>query len=87
MNTALAFCSAYVLRPLGALLFGWIGDNIGHKVTVVVTTTMMSISYVVMATLPMYAEIGVTTSILVTVCHIAQGMSSMGEIIGAEICY
>ena len=32
LNTALAFCSTYVLRPLGALIFGWIGDNIGRKV-------------------------------------------------------
>ncbi|WP_342278520.1 MFS transporter [Candidatus Tisiphia endosymbiont of Myopa tessellatipennis] len=85
LNTALAFCSTYVLRPLGALIFGWIGDNIGRKVTVVVTTTMMSISCVVMATLPTYAEIGITASILVTICRMVQGMSSMGEVIGAEI--
>jgi MFS family permease len=28
LNTALAFCSTYVLRPLGALIFGWIGDRL-----------------------------------------------------------
>ena len=47
LYTAFAFCSTYVLRPLGALVFGWIGDNVGRKHTVVITTAMMSISCVV----------------------------------------
>ena len=85
LYTAFAFCSTYVLRPLGALIFGWIGDNIGRKHTVVITTSMMSVSCVIMASLPTYAEIGVTASIIVTICRIVQGMSSMGEIVGAEL--
>ncbi|WP_341757768.1 MFS transporter [Candidatus Tisiphia endosymbiont of Ditula angustiorana] len=32
-----AFCSTYLLRPFGAIIFGWIGDNIGRKSTVVIT--------------------------------------------------
>ncbi len=83
--TAFAFCSTYVFRPIGALLFGWIGDNIGRKSTIVITTTMMAISCIAMANMPTYAEIGVTAAILVTVCRIVQGMTSMGERIGAEI--
>jgi len=83
--TAFAFCSTYLLRPVGALIFGYIGDNIGRKITVIITTTMMAISCVVMATLPTYAEIGITASWLVTICRMAQGMSSMGEVIGAEL--
>ena len=43
---AAAFCSTYLLRPFGALIFGWIGDNIGRKSTVVITTALMSISCV-----------------------------------------
>ena len=49
---AFAFCSTYVLRPFGALLFGYIGDNMGRKATIIITTLMMSISCVVMALLP-----------------------------------
>jgi len=45
--TAFSFCSIYVLRPLGALLFGYIGDNIGRKTTVIITTTIMSLSCIV----------------------------------------
>jgi MFS family permease len=83
--TAFAFCSTYVLRPFGALLFGWIGDNIGRKTTVIITTMMMSISCVIMANLPTYAQIGISAAWIVTGCRIFQGLSSMGEVIGAEI--
>jgi MFS family permease len=83
--TAFAFCSTYVLRPVGALIFGWIGDNIGRKATVIITTTMMAISCIIMANLPTYAQIGIAASWVVTGCRITQGLSSMGEIIGAQI--
>jgi len=83
--TAFAFCSTYLLRPIGALIFGWIGDNIGRKVTVIITTMMMAISCIVMANLPTYAQIGISASWVVTICRIMQGMSSMGEITGAQL--
>ena len=83
--TALAFCSTYVLRPFGALLFGWIGDNIGRKATVVITTIMMSVCCAIMANLPTYAQIGITATWVVTLCRVFQGLSSMGEIIGAQV--
>ncbi len=82
---AFAFCSTFVLRPFGALIFGWIGDNIGRKSTVIITTLLMSISCLIMANLPTYAEIGIKAAWIVTICRILQGLSSIGEIIGAEI--
>lgn len=82
---ALAFCSTFVLRPFGALLFGYIGDHIGRRSTVIITTMMMSISCLAMATLPTYAQIGITASWVVTICRMLQGLSSMGEIMGAQI--
>ena len=82
---AFAFCSTHIMRPIGALLFGWMGDNIGRKSTIIFTTFLMSISCIVMATLPTYAEIGITAAWVITFCRMAQGLSSMGEIIGVEI--
>ena len=82
---AFTFCSTFVFRPLGALLFGYIGDNYGRKLTVVMTTIIMSISCFVMAIVPTYSEIGIMATYAVIICRIAQGMSSMGEIIGAYI--
>lgn len=82
---AFAFCSTYILRPLAALIFGYMGDHIGRKTTVVLTMMMMSTSCLIMATLPPYAQIGITASWMVIICRVLQGFSSMGEIIGASI--
>ena len=82
---AFAFCSTYVLRPFGALIFGWLGDSIGRKTTVIITTMMMAISCLVMASLPTYSQIGITAAWIVTLCRIMQGISSMGEVVGAQI--
>lgn len=82
---AFAFCSTYVLRPFGAILFGYIGDHIGRKTTVIITTLMMSVSCAVMANLPTYAQIGITATWIITICRIVQGLSSMGEIMCAKV--
>ncbi len=82
---AFAFCSSYVMRPFGALIFGYLGDTIGRKSTVIITTTMMSLSCIVMANLPTYDQIGITAAYLVTLCRIVQGMATMGEVIGADL--
>ncbi|WP_375333549.1 MFS transporter [Candidatus Tisiphia endosymbiont of Xenochironomus xenolabis] len=85
MLTAFVFCSTFIFRPIGALIFGYIGDRAGRKATVIITTIMMAISCVIMANVPTYAQIGITASIIITVCRILQGMSSVGEIVGAEL--
>ena len=83
--SALAFCSTFVFRPIGALVLGWIGDNIGRKATVVITTLIMASSCLVMTIIPTYAQVGVLASYLVTFCRIMQSMSAMGELVGAEL--
>ncbi len=83
--TAFAFSSTFVFKPFGALLFGYIGDRMGRKATVVMTTMIMSVTCFVMATLPTYAQIGITASIGITICRILQSISSLGESIGSEI--
>lgn len=85
LYSATAFCSTFVFRPIGALLFGWIGDNIGRRSTVIITTFMMAFSCFVMANLPTYAQIGITATYAITICRIVQGMSSMAELIGAQL--
>ena len=82
---AMSFCATYIFRPFGALIFGYIGDTIGRKTTVIITTTMMALSCFVMANLPTYAQVGITASYLITACRIVQGMSSMEEVVGAEL--
>lgn len=83
--SAFAICSSLAFRPLGALIFGWIGDNIGRKSTIIITTIMMACSCIIMANLPTYAQIGISAAWIITICRIVQGMASIGELIGAEI--
>lgn len=83
--SAFSFCSTYFFRPFGALLFGYIGDYVGRKVVVILTTLLMAISCVIIATLPTYAQIGITASWVITACRAVQGMSATAEARGAEI--
>ncbi|ABE04647.1 MFS transporter [Rickettsia bellii] len=84
---AFSFSAPFIVRPIGALIFGWIGDRIGRKSTVIITTSIMATSCLIIANLQSYAQIGITASIIVIICRILQGMSSIGEIIGVELYF
>ena len=83
--SAFAFCSTYLFRPFGALIFGYIGDRIGRKPVVILTTMMMAVSCAVIGCLPTYAQIGLTASWIITICRAFQGMAATAEARGAEI--
>lgn len=83
--SAFAYCSTFVFRPFGALLFGWIGDNIGRKPTIIITTIMMAGTCIGMVVLPSYEEIGFTATVLITLLRGLQGISSATEVTGAEL--
>ncbi|QEK39863.1 MFS transporter [Candidatus Sneabacter namystus] len=80
-----ALLSTFMFRPIGALIFGRIGDVLGRKITVIVTTMMSGIACVTMAALPGYESIGMSAQVLMILCRVIQGMSAMGEVTGAEI--
>lgn len=82
---AFSFCSMYLLRPFGAILFGYIGDKIGRRIIVIMTTFIMACSCCIIAILPTYSQIGITASVIITICRMLQGLSSMGEVVASEI--
>lgn len=83
--SAFAFCSSYILRPVGAMLFGVIGDKLGRKSIIIITTFMMAVSCIIMANIRTYAQIGIMASWLVTMCRVMQGISSASEFVGAKL--
>ncbi|KJV81278.1 sugar (and other) transporter family protein [Rickettsia hoogstraalii str. RCCE3] len=85
MPTAFAYCSTFVFSPFYSLLFGWIGDTIGRKPTIIITTMLMACTCIGMAILPSYDEIGFTATVLVTLFRAIQGISSTTEVTGAEL--
>ncbi len=82
---AFTFCSTFFLRPIGGMIIGWIGDQIGRRSTIMLTTSIMAATCVTMASVGTYAEIGATSCIIVIICRALQGISSLGEIIGAQL--
>jgi MHS family proline/betaine transporter-like MFS transporter len=74
-----------LLRPIGALIFGYIGDHFGRKIVVVLTTLLMAITCVIIGSMPTYAQIGITASWILNICRIIQGMSATAEARGAEL--
>ena len=83
--TTFAFCSTYLLRPIGGFIIGKIGDAMGRKATIILTTFLMSAACLVMAKLPTYAEIGIYATLGVMLCRMIQGFSTSGEAMGALI--
>ena len=83
--SATAFSLTFILRPFGGFVMGKIGDWIGRKHTIMLTTFIMAATCLRIATLKTYEEIGITATITIIICRMAQGISSMGEFIGATI--
>ena len=77
------FSVSFIVRPIGGLIWGHLGDKIGRKRVLVMTITIMSISTFTIGLLPSYAAIGVMAPLLLLICRLVQGFSASGEYAGA----
>ena len=73
------FAAGFIARPLGALLFGHIGDRLGRRAAVVSSVLLMVVPTLLMALLPTYETIGVFAPILLVLLRLAQGLAVGGE--------
>jgi MFS family permease len=81
-GTLLSFSTQFVgfaARPLGAAIFGQMGDRIGRKAALIATLSLMGAATALMGVLPGYATIGVWAPILLTLLRIVQGIGVGGE--------
>lgn len=83
LNTLLVFGSAFIVRPLGAVFFGRLGDRKGRRVSLIASITCMGAAATLTGLLPGYAQIGVLAPILLVLLRMLQGFSTGGEIGGA----
>ncbi|MBI5940031.1 MAG: MFS transporter [Caulobacterales bacterium] len=79
----LAFAAGFAVRPLGAIVFGRLGDLWGRKNTFLVTMLLMGLSTFVVGLLPSYEAIGVAAPVLLIAMRLVQGMALGGEYGGA----
>jgi Sugar (and other) transporter len=77
--TLLAFAAGFVVRPLGALLFGRLGDLIGRKYTFLVTLLLMGGATFAVGVLPGAATLGVAAPVALVVLRLLQGLAIGGE--------
>jgi MFS transporter, MHS family, proline/betaine transporter len=84
LSSFAVFGVAFVMRPLGGLFFGPLGDRIGRQRTLATVIILMSISTFVIALLPGYATIGIWAPILLVAARLLQGFSAGGEFGGAS---
>ena len=81
----LAVAAGFIVRPFGALLFGWLGDIIGRKYTFLVTMLIMGLSTFIVGILPTYDSIGVAAPVILIGLRLLQGLAMGGEYTGAAI--
>ncbi|WP_237438302.1 MFS transporter [Alteraurantiacibacter buctensis] len=79
------FAIGFGFRPLGAVLFGYLGDRLGRKYTFLVTVTLMGIATAGVGFVPSVETIGYAAPVLVILLRIAQGLALGGEYGGAAI--
>lgn len=83
INAFGVFAAGYLMRPLGGLIFGYIGDRMGRKQALQWSVLLMAIPTTMLGLLPTYAQIGVAASVLLVVLRLFQGLSVGGELIGS----
>jgi MHS family proline/betaine transporter-like MFS transporter len=80
-----AFAAGFLMRPVGAILFGYIGDSIGRKKMLTVSIILMAIPTFVLGLLPTYAHIGLAAPVLMVLVRMLQGVSVGGEYTGSIV--
>lgn len=74
------FALGFLVRPAGAIFFGYMGDHFGRKKALVLSIIVMSVPTLLLAFLPAYHQIGLAAPILLTLLRLIQGTAVSGEL-------
>jgi MHS family proline/betaine transporter-like MFS transporter len=85
-NTLMVFAVGFIMRPLGSIVFGMIGDRSGRKIGLLLSILFMTLPTILMGMLPTYLQIGISAVIFLTILRVFQGIPIGGEI-GGIMCY
>lgn len=85
LSSFAAWSVGFIARPIGALLFGWIGDRHGRKVVMVTTIALMGLSTTLIGLIPDYATIGVWAPTCLVILRFSQGLGAGAELSGGTV--
>jgi len=77
------FAVGFFMRPVGAVIFGIMGDKLGRKRTLEISVIMMAIPTTLIGVLPTHEQVGILAPILLTLIRLIQGVSVGGEFTGS----
>lgn len=77
------FAAGFLMRPIGGALFGYIGDKISRRRTLLLSVICMAASTTALGLLPTYAQVGIIAPILIVIVRLIQGLSVGGEFSGS----
>ncbi|KAL7527597.1 hypothetical protein ACHAXR_002032, partial [Thalassiosira sp. AJA248-18] len=80
MKSFAVYGGAFVMRPFGGMMIGYMGDKYGRKQALVLSLFLMAVPTFVMGCLPTYEQVGVLSTILLVCCRLLQGMSVGGQL-------
>src|SRR6201982_1765279 len=83
LSTIALFTAGFLIRPLGAFLFGWMGDRVGRKYTFLITLSGMGLGTGAIGLIPTYQSIGLTAAFILFGLRMIQGLCLGGEYGGA----
>src|SRR5438105_8829169 len=83
LSTIALFTAGFLIRPLGAFLFGWLGDRVGRKYTFLITLSGMGLGTGVIGLIPTFDQIGVAAAFTLFFLRMIQGLCLGGEYGGA----
>ena len=83
LSTIALFTAGFLVRPLGAFLFGWLGDKVGRKYTFLITLTGMGLGTGAIGLIPTYQSIGLAAAFILFCLRMIQGLCLGGEYGGA----
>jgi MHS family proline/betaine transporter-like MFS transporter len=85
LATFAIFAVGFVVRPVGAVIFGHVGDRFGRRTALAFSLLLMTLATVAFGLLPTYATVGILAPTLLLLCRLVQGLSASAEIPGAML--